>query len=143
MKFWDSSAVVPLAVEEPTSRACRAWLREDSHQVVWCLTRVEVLSALCRRQRDGGLDERDLRRAVERLYAFAERWTELDAVPPVRDAAERLLRVHPLRAADALQLAAALVAADHRPRGRAFVTLDDRLAAAAEREGFRTLRPHS
>lgn len=48
----------------------------------------------------------------------------------------RLLRLHPLRAADALQLAAALVLAEHDPRTLPFVTLDERLALAAEQEGF-------
>jgi predicted nucleic acid-binding protein len=52
-----------------------------------------------------------------------------------------LLRVHPLRAADALQLAAAIIAADSEPRSLAFVTLDDRLARAAEREGFPVVEP--
>lgn len=46
------------------------------------------------------------------------------------------MRLHPLRAADALQLAAALVLSDFEPRTLPFVTLDDRLASAARREGF-------
>jgi hypothetical protein len=50
--------------------------------------------------------------------------------------ARRLLAAHPLRAADALQLAAALVACDERSDMLAFVTLDDRLAKAARRGGF-------
>ena len=48
----------------------------------------------------------------------------------------RFLRVHPLRAADALQLAAAFIAAERRPSSLEVVTLDDRLAAAARKEGF-------
>ena len=59
----------------------------------------------------------------------------------VRRAAARLLRVHPLRAADALQLAAAIVGSEDRPETLPFVTLDDRLADAATREGFRVIRP--
>lgn len=56
-------------------------------------------------------------------------------------AAARLLRVHPLCAADALQLAAARMAAEDRPETLPFVTLDDRLALAAQREGFEVIRP--
>ena len=88
MRFWDSSAVVTLAVEEPTSRACRAWLREDSHQVVWCLTRVEVLSALCRRQRDGGL----MTRSGARYRLFASPNAGLVDVLAGAHAAERPAR---------------------------------------------------
>jgi predicted nucleic acid-binding protein len=58
------------------------------------------------------------------------------ASDPVREAAIRFLRVHALRAADALQLAAAFIAAERRPPSLTVVTLDDRLAAAARKEGF-------
>lgn len=51
----------------------------------------------------------------------------------------RLLRVHRLRAADAVQIAAAIVAADFQPGSLEFVTLDVRQADAAEREGFRVI----
>jgi hypothetical protein len=52
------------------------------------------------------------------------------------DVALRLLRNHPLRAADALQLAAALIASEETPQTLEFICLDDRLALAARREGF-------
>ena len=55
----------------------------------------------------------------------------------VREHARRLLLRHPLRAADALQLAAALTWALDRPREHALCTLDTRLAEAAKGEGFR------
>jgi hypothetical protein len=74
-----------------------------------------------------------------RLEALEKDWTENIDFESVRERAGRLLAVHPLSAADALQLAAALVAVDERPRGFGFVTLDDRLAAAAVREGFALL----
>lgn len=57
----------------------------------------------------------------------------------VRESAIRLLRVHSLRAADSLQLAAALVASDHRPQSWRFISLDARLCGAAELEGFEVL----
>ncbi len=57
----------------------------------------------------------------------------------MRDQAGRLLRLHPLRAADALQLAAAIIACEHQPESLPLVTLDQRLAEAARREGFAVL----
>ena len=54
----------------------------------------------------------------------------------IREAAVRFVRVHPLRAADALQLAAAFVVAERRPSSLEVITLDERLAAAARKEGF-------
>lgn len=142
MRFWDSSAVVPLIVEEAASRSCRQHLRADRRVVVWCLTRTEVLSALCRRRREGGLRPEDLVRSEQRLDRLAARWNEVDAVLPVRELAERLLRVHALRAADALQLAAALLVVEQRARHRPFVCLDEGLCAAAAAEGFEVVAPH-
>ena len=68
-------------------------------------------------------------------------WAEIAPSARLRQTAERLLRVHPLRAADALQLAAAIVAADGDPETMAFMTLDERLALAARREGFPVVEP--
>jgi len=141
MRFWDSSAIVPLAAEESVSRGCRALLRANPRQVVWYFTRSEAVSALFRRHRQGALDDQELRAAERRLERLSGRWTEVDGVGAVRELAERLLRFHPLTAADTLQLAAALVAVDGRPRGQVFVSLDEALLAAAQREGFDPVRP--
>ena len=141
MRFWDSSAIVPLVIEEGTSKGCRQLLRTDKTQLVWFLSRTEILSALWRRHRDSSLSEAAVRTAEARLEALSLRWSEVDALPLVRDVAERLLRVHPLRAADAMQLGAALIAFGPRTRGRSFVALDAGLLRAAEREGFEPLRP--
>lgn len=141
MKFWDSSAIVPLVVEEPASKACRQLLRGDALQLVWTYTQLEILSALWREFRANRLDMEEVRNAEARLEKFSTRWNEVEPVLAVRDIAERLLKVHPLRAADAFQLAAALTAFGGRTKARAFVTLDDGLAAAAEKEGFNVVQP--
>jgi predicted nucleic acid-binding protein len=74
--------------------------------------------------------------AHDRLKHLAHAWHEVDPSDPIRETAVRFLRVHPLRDADALQLAAAFIAAERRPSSLEVVTLDDRLAAAARKEGF-------
>jgi uncharacterized protein len=109
--------------------------------VVWCLARLEIQSAIERLRREAALPNEALAASGRRLVRLAGRWTEVDALFQARDRAERLLRIHPLRAADALQLAAALIAVDEQPRARQFITLDDDLFAAAEREGFDAIRP--
>jgi len=139
VRFWDTSALVPLLVAEPTSPRVRTWLRADPAVVVWALTRVELLSALARRRRSDPAAAGHLRAARRELLDVWERWTEITAAEVVRRHAERLVETHPLRAADALQLGAAIVAAEEHPATLAFVTLDDLQAAAAEREGFRVL----
>jgi len=57
VRFWDSSAVVPLVCREPESPRCRAWLREDPVLLVWALAATEVVSALARMRREGALPE--------------------------------------------------------------------------------------
>ena len=133
--------MVPLVLEEPASVACRRALRADSGMAVWALTRTEVVSAIRRRERDADLDAAGTVAALARLDARAGRWTEVNAIEPIRDRAERLLAVHALRSADALQLAAALALFDDRPRGRFFLTRDAELATAAGREGFSVIVP--
>jgi predicted nucleic acid-binding protein len=139
VRFWDTSALLPLFVSEKESARARSWLRRDPVVVVWTLARVEVLSALARREREEHSSARALIRARTRVLAAWEEWSEIVALEPVRRQAERLVSVHPLRAADALQLGAALVATDLDPTGLELVTFDERLAVAAEKEGFAVL----
>lgn len=141
MRFWDSSALLPLFVVEPGSGRTRRWLADDPVVVVWMLTLVELLSALARRRRERPDADVAVSSARRDVLAAWERWIEITAVDVVRRHAERLVEIHPLRAADALQIGAALVMAGERSADLEFVTLDDRQAAAATREGFRVLRP--
>ncbi len=139
MKFWDSSAIVPLVVEEASSRAMRDELEDDGDLVVWWATPVECVSALVRSRRTGRIS--DEAPAIARLDWIARRWREVEPAPEIRDTARRLIRVHEgLRAGDAVQLAAALAVAERRPSSLGFVCLDDRLKSAADREGLR-VRP--
>jgi predicted nucleic acid-binding protein len=141
VRFWDSSAIVPLVVEEAHSRACRQLLRTDPVLVVWSLTRTEITSAICRQHRGGSLSHATLAAAEDRIAKLSTRWAEVVALDLVRIEAERLLRRHPLRAADALQLGAAYVWSEGKPRGKLFVGLDDALLSAAQSEGFQTVIP--
>jgi predicted nucleic acid-binding protein len=136
LRFWDSSALVPLLVRQRASARMRAVYRSDSGVLAWWSARVECESAVSRLERDGLLGRKSAAAARGRVDRFAETWQEVQPSEPLRDNARRLLRVHDLRAADALQLAAAAAAAEGRPATLAVVSLDDRLAAAAEREGF-------
>jgi predicted nucleic acid-binding protein len=136
VRFWDSSAIVGLLVEEAHSPALFAAYEHDPEVLVWWATEVECTSALARLERGGILSGVGLGEALDRLAALARSWREIQPISQVRETAIRLLRVHPLRAADALQLAAAIAAAEGRPASLGFVTLDDRLGLAADREGF-------
>jgi len=136
VRFWDASAIVPLLFAEPEREALLGALERDAEMLVWWATPVECASAIARREREGVLELAQASAALERLRALAAAWHEVLPSDAVRNAAQRLLRVHALRAADSLQLAAAVVAAEGEAPSLEFVCLDERLSAAATREGF-------
>ena len=135
MRFWDASAIVPLLMTEAATKALQGRAGADPAMLVWWATEVECASAIARLERDGALDAAAVNEAFDRLKRLGEGWHEVEPSDTVREAAVRFLRVHPLRAADALQLAAAFVAAERRPSSLEIVTLDERLATAARKEG--------
>lgn len=137
MIFWDTSALVPLLVDEELSPRVTALARGDDSLVVWWASPVECTSALARREREGRLTGAQVDSAREILAALRSSWAEVLASPEVRARAERLLLRHPLRAADALQLGAALTWAGGAPTSHAFACVDERLRAAARGEGFK------
>jgi len=136
MKFWDTSAIVPLLVDEPRTDFVTALLAREPSMVVWWGSQVECVSALARYEREGAINMDESDAAYARLVDFADHWKEIEPSEIVRESAIRFLRVHPLRAADALQLGAAFIAAERRPPSLEMVTFDDRLADVARREGF-------
>jgi hypothetical protein len=136
VRYWDSSALVPLLVEQHASSRVAAWVAEDEGIVLWTLTPVEVVSAVRRLVRDRALEEAGARLAEARIEQLFPACHVVVDVESVKALALRLLRLHPLRALDACQLGAALCWAEGHPHGRTFHTLDTRLALAAQREGF-------
>jgi len=139
VRFWDSSAIIPLCVKEPASEGVKNLAKTDEDIVVWWTTRVECISAMARRRREGMLPIPAQRQARAALTALAGEWSEIQPTEFVRHRAERLLMVHSLRAADALQLAAALLWTEEATSGAEFVCLDQNLREAAMKEGFTIL----
>jgi predicted nucleic acid-binding protein len=139
LRFWDASAIVPLIIQEAGTAAARRWFREDGAIVVWALTRLELVSAIERRAREGRLTARQRTLALARVERIGRDAHEVGDVAAVRARAVPLLARHPLRAADAAQLAAALLVADPEPASLTMVAFDRRIADAAEREGLRVL----
>jgi hypothetical protein len=135
VRFWDSSAIVPLIIRQPQTDAVRAMLEEDDAMVAWWSSHTECASAIARLRRDLAITIDAESQVLHLLRELSETWHEVRPTEDVRAMSLRLLRTHPLRAADALQLAAALSWVG-RPHGEVLVTYDDRLAMAARLEGF-------
>jgi hypothetical protein len=135
VRFWDASALVALCLDQPLSARARALYDEDPDLVVWWGSPVECASAFARLRRDGILSPQDEEAARAALALLGDAWFEIQPGEELRAHALRLLRLHALRAADALQLAAGLTWAGVPPSGE-LITFDERLKVAARLEGF-------
>jgi uncharacterized protein len=136
--FWDSSALVPLCVQKQTSAAVRRLLRKHE-MAVWWATPVEMRSAFARLLRMGQLMPSEYVSAGEGLEQLRRGWRELQPTDGLRAEAETLVDRFPLKAADALQLAAALTWASGKPRSHVFISADAQLLQAARQCGFQAV----
>ncbi len=135
MRFWDTSGVIKLLVEEPETERARELMISDEQMAVWWCSPVECWSALARLRPEDQMSEDVVDRASANLDILRSAWYEISPTEEVRRQARRLLRLHRLRASDALQLAAALVWAGTFEEGE-FVCFDARLREAARLEGL-------
>jgi predicted nucleic acid-binding protein len=139
MRYWDSSALVALLGDESLQASVARYASDGAPLVVWWGSKVEVLSAFARQERGGRLSADRFPDVIDRLERLATAWIEVEPSAAVRRLAQRLVRIHPLRAADAFQLAAAMVVVEHAALTMDFVCLDAKLGAVASREGFRVV----
>ena len=142
MRFWDSSALTTLFLPEPASYRVEDLLSRDARIAIWWATPVECLGAVARAKRGGRFADSSIRKAKALLDFVLANAFEVEPNAEIRDQARRLVVIHSLRAADALQLAASLEWCGGNTNGESFVCLDDRLRGAATLEGFRVL-PYS
>lgn len=130
---------MPLTVNEVRSADMRTLMRTDSDQVVWWGTRPECISALARKGRDSTISPMGEAQARVVLFYLSQAWNEIQPNERLRALAEGFLDTHPLKAADALQLAAAFVWCAGQTQDHEFVCLDHQLSTAARAEGFTLL----
>jgi predicted nucleic acid-binding protein len=133
--FWDASALVPLCVRQSTTpHAISLYATYDI--VVWWATPVEIASALARLMRMKELDSRDWAKATTLATKLSGLWSVIQPSERVRATSMQLVDRFDLRAADSLQLAAALEWCEHTPQNRVFLTADQKLRDAALLAGF-------
>lgn len=138
--FWDSSALIPLCVQERTSNKVKT-LAKQFAPVVWWGTTVEIHSAIARLHRSGELNDAGRQAALNRLSLLSRGWREVLPSDKLRLQAEALLDTYSLRSADSLQLASAMIWCQQRPARQRFVSSDLRLCQAAAQTGFAIVSP--
>lgn len=136
--FWDASAIIPLCAETQASRIADK-LFQQYEMFIWWGTPVEVRSALARLLRMGQLTTARLSKSLDCVDDLNRHWQEIEPSISLRAFAEELPQRYGLRAADALQLAAAWTWTMHRPANRRFVSGDQKLLDAARKMGFHAI----
>ena len=135
MKFWDTSAIIPLLVNERYSDIVDPIFSKDSAMIVWWGTSIECISAVSRLERENKITPKEHSQIIAQLNELRTSWREIQATPLIKQYAERILQVHPLRAQDAQQLAACLIA--NQDMIIEFLTFDQRLEIAGRKEGLK------
>jgi hypothetical protein len=136
MRFWDSSAIIPLLVLEDKTEYCISAFQTDKEIMVWTMSKVEVFSALCRSFKENTLTEGTFELAKKRMTDLFDIAFEIVSISKVKERALRLSQVHTLKAADALQLASVLVATQEVTSKLPIMCFDEKLKQAAKLEGF-------
>jgi hypothetical protein len=136
MKFWDSSAIIPLCIDQEKSGELKKLAKKDSGIVCWWGTWAECHSAFSRLYREKILNEKTLVYSQKILVRLREAWLQIEPSIEMMNTVKHVLYSQPLKAADSLQLTAALVWCDHKPDDHEFVCLDSHLSKAARLESF-------
>lgn len=136
MSFWDSSALVPLCLNEPRSISAGKLWKQFSEKFVWWETSVEISSALARIERENKISAAQRLKAEQRLETIERIWREIQPIVRVKELARTFPALHGLKAADSMQLASALVWCQEKPKNRDFISGDEKLIKVAEAIGF-------
>jgi predicted nucleic acid-binding protein len=135
LAFWDSSALLPLCVKQTQTARARALFAKHG-VAVWWSTPVEIMSGLTRLVRMREIGDEEFLAGKHLAQMIAANWVPVRPSENIAAKACSLLELHPLRAADALQLAAALAWCEDKPKGKIFLTFDQRLREVAGLAGF-------
>jgi predicted nucleic acid-binding protein len=133
--FWDASALVPLCVgQSTTNRAAIFYKKYEA--VIWWATPLEISSALARLLRMKQVDPQDWLKCRQLATDLIDSCFVIQPSDVLLSQAMQLVETYDLRAADALQLSAALQWSEGAPQARIFLTSDQRLRDAAALRGF-------
>jgi predicted nucleic acid-binding protein len=140
--FIDTSALVKLYIAEPGSERMREAASRGEPVAASVLAFAEIHATFARRRREGFLLSTELEQ-IRR--GFADDWGKLTQIPlgaAVLELVPGLFERHPLRGADAVHLASALLLQEEGLEVT-FACSDHQLLEAAAAEGLATLDPTS
>lgn len=131
--YFDTSAVIPLIIDEPSSESCKRLWNDATRVVSVRLLYAEARAALARAQRLGRLTRGGLASAVALLDEISSQVDHIDITDPLVRTAGALAEEQQLRGYDAVHLAAAQAVAGG---DTVFASGDQQLISAASRLGL-------
>ena len=137
-RYFDASALVKRYVHEVESPAVNRWLGESS-SATCRLSEAEIAATLARKLRDHELSSATHKQKIALLNADLVSMRVIEMSPAIFVGVNAVVERYPLRAGDALHLAAALILRDVLGEELEFVCYDTRLRRAAQAEGLRVL----
>ena len=137
MKFWDTSAIIPLFINEELTSTAKSYLEQDKQMMIWWGTSIEVYSTVSRLEREGVLSEQEQESVISCFRELEETSIEIHPQDSIKKTAKRLVRNHAIKTLDALQLASCIFA--NNEFTVKMVTFDERLRRIAQKEGISVL----
>lgn len=131
--YFDTSALVPLIINEPPSDTCRRLWNDATRTISTRLIYPEARAALAQAQRLGRLDAALLLAAIDDLDSITAEINYLEITAHIAQSAGVLAQEHGLRGHDAVHLASAALASDDE---LVFATGDRDLGTAAQAIGI-------
>lgn len=136
MRYWDTSALLPLLLKQRCSENIREIIKEDKAISTSWISKVELSSAICRLEREGHISEIELDSLLRRVDMLIQSCCIVHPSEKLSDRAMRALRSHSIKSLDAIQLASALIVSKDVTNNFEFITLDKQLGNIARKEGF-------
>ena len=136
--YFDTSAFIPLIIDEPSSNSCERLWNEATRVVSVRLLHVEARAALARAHRLGRLSRGGLVSAVALLDGLSTQVDHVEVTDRLVRTSGALAEEQQLRGYDAVHLAAAQAVAD---ADTVFVSGDQQLIAAASNLGLTVASP--
>ncbi|MBI5526803.1 MAG: type II toxin-antitoxin system VapC family toxin [Deltaproteobacteria bacterium] len=141
MIYFDTSALIKKYVAEPGSEKIRSLVAKETARYTSKLTFAETCASLARKKREGGLEDRHHRAALNSYLQDWETFVQVELLDDLLPIVRRLVETYPLRGADAVHLASAIWIRDKIGEAVTFAASDKVLNAAATGEGFRVFDP--
>ncbi|MDO9528208.1 MAG: type II toxin-antitoxin system VapC family toxin [Syntrophales bacterium] len=139
--YLDTSALVKRYFREPYSDDVLSRWKSATQIVTSFVAYAETMASICRKKLESDFGDTLIRKIVGTFHQDWESFIRVEVNGNLNEYIDRVVGKYPLRGFDAIHLASAMVIHERLPQDFIFACFDDRLARAAQSEGFETFPP--